>query len=265
MVFEIISGDQVAAAVAAEAANIMIYGAPGVGKTTEAVKAFCVNGRCTAFYAQCEDGALKSILTQGLPLPDTVRNSQTGLPLTIIGWEPLWDILCYVATHRQLYNALIIDTLTTWTASTYAALQAAGFGKGNGWAIPMYIRDRLIDLRNYARQLGVHVIYTAHFRDPYNEDGIFYKGGPSLSPKKASELFYGTVDTMLRADYMSIGGNVQRVYYTGGLDWDKATLGMQPPSVMQWFQKNRENVSQAVIPADLRNYLLARRPPYQGL
>lgn len=262
---EILSGDAVSAAVASEACNLLLYGGPGIGKTTEAVKAFIRDGRCLAFYVQAEEGALKSILAHDppLPMPDTVKGVN-GVH-TVVGWDQLWACLMHVAQNRGKYTALIIDTLTAWTASTMLQLQQAGFGNKNGWAIPVLIRDYLTVLRNVARQLGVHVIYTAHARDPYVEDGVFYQGGPSLSPKKAGTMFYGAVDTMLRAEIMQVQGKSRRVYITGGLEWDTTTLGMAPTSWHQWFQKNREAVQQAVVPADLGAYLRARKPPYPGL
>lgn len=267
---EILSGDVAAAAVAAEACNLMVYGGPGLGKTTEAVRAFCKGGRCTAFYVQCEHGALKPIAARlavdpELAMPDTPKDPATGQVLTVVGWEPLWACLVHVAQNRGRYNALIVDTLTAWTTSTTEQLKAQGFGGKNGWAVPMQIYSYLDALRTYARQLGIHIVYTAHARAPGVQDGVFYQGGPETSPKRAGSYFYGAVDTMLRVDLMQIAGQVQRVYYTGGLEWDMSTLGMAPASWQQWFQKNREGVQQAVVPADLGAYLRARKPPYPGL
>lgn len=258
MGIEILSGPAAAAAVAGEASNLLLYGGPGVGKTTQACDAFYRDGQFTCFAVVCEEGALKPILVKYGHVPDHTT--------TIIrGWTPLWECVIHVASNRNKYNAMIVDNLTAWTAGTEAELKAAGYGKTNGWQVPIMIRDMLTAFRDACRRLGVHVIYIAHSRDPYTEEGVFYQGGPAMNPKKASNLFYGAVDTMLRAEVMNIQGKATRVYYTGGLEWDMGMLGLPPPSWLQFFQKNREGVAQAVVPADLGAYLRARKPPFQGL
>lgn len=259
MPLDIISGEAAAAAIAAEPWNGMLYGGPGVGKTTQAVEAFTRDGRCTAFFVQCEEGALKPILARGSVIPDHPKGG------IVVGWDAMYACFEHVHNNRGRYTALIVDNLTAWTANTEVALKAQGYGKRNGWEIPIMIRDYLITMRRFGRQLGVHIVYLAHAREAYTEDGFAYLGGPALYPKKAASLFYGAVDTMLRAGYLQAGNKINRVFYTGGLEWP-VEYGMMPPAdLLHWFQKNREGVQPAVVPADLGAYLRARRPPYAGL
>ena len=66
---EIVEGEAAVANVYAQPANLMLYGPPGIGKTTAAISLLCKDGVCSAFCIPCEDGALKTIASLGLPIP----------------------------------------------------------------------------------------------------------------------------------------------------------------------------------------------------
>lgn len=251
MSIEIVSGDAALANVAQEPFFLMLYGGPGQEKTTQAVQAF---GR-KAFFIQCEPGALKPIVARGLPVPDHTKH-------IVQTWEALTEAVAYAGQHRDRYNAVIIDTISTWTACVYKVLES----KFKGWAIPMAMRNMLLTLRDGARNLGIHVVMIAHAMPPqYSETGAMTaKGGPLMTPKSAQNLFVPLVDTMLRVDTLTGGGTPQRVFFTGGPEWPQG-VGLAPTDLHLWHVKNRDGCAAAVVPADLGAYLRGRQPPYVGL
>lgn len=260
MAINIVSGAAAAANVAAEPCNLILYGPPGIGKTTDAVSAFTRDGRCNAFFISCEDGALKPILARGLPVPDHAQ-------APVKTWDDLCEVMAYVAANRHLYSAVIIDTMTTWTANVYRQLEANK--PKNKWEVPTQMRNMLYSIREGCRNLGLHVVYIAHEAAPYYDEERKQhvgKGGPALSPKTAFGLFQGVIDTILRVHTLQLGfgGSLQRVYSTGGPDWPKEA-GARPSELDLWWAKNREGCASAIVPADLGTFLRGRVPPYAGL
>lgn len=251
MSLEIVTGEAAAANVAAEPLFLILYGGPGQEKTTEVVKTF---GK-SAFFIQCEPGALKPILARGLPMPDHPKQ-------VVQTWDDLVAAIAFAGQHRDRYRAVVIDTISTWSAHVYRDLEK----KFKGWAIPVAMRNYLITLREGARQLGLHVIMIAHAMPPqFNEQGqLQAKGGPLLTPKSAQGLFVPLVDTMLRVDTISAGAESRRVFFTGGPTWPTGA-GMPPADLQLWNVKNRDGCELACVPADLRAYLAGRQPPYVGL
>lgn len=252
MSLEIVSGDAAQAAVANEPLFLMLYGGPGTGKTTEAVATF---GR-SAFFIQCEPGALKPIVARGLPVPDHTKG-------VVQSWEDLSGAVAFAGQHRDRYKAVIIDTITTWTATAYKQLEA----KFKGWAIPIAARNMLLGLRDGARALGIHVVMIAHAMPPRFDDKgtLLSKGGPLMTPRSAQDLFVPLVDTMLRVDTLQTAQGPQRVFFPGGTNPWPQTLGLPPADVGLWWCKNRDGCNEQVVPADLRAYLQGRQPPYVGL
>lgn len=251
---EIVSGEAATANVAAEPLFLMFYGPPGLGKTTDAVQAF---GR-RAFFVSCEEGALKPILARGLPMPDHPKD-------VVKTWDDLVAAVSYAAQHKDRYSAVIIDTISTWTANVYRSLEDNFKGK-NRWDLPVQMRKMLLQLREGARALGIHVVMIAHQLPPqYTELGALRsKGGPLLAPKTAMEIFNGVCDTQLRVDIVNTGMQNQRVYFTGGPEWP-ISAGLPPTDLHLWHVKNRDGVAAAIVPADLKAYLTTRQPPYGGL
>lgn len=254
MSIEIVSGAAAIANVAAQPFNLMLYGGPGVGKTTEAVKTFMVGNECSAFVALADENGLAALPAAGLPIP-----AHTARPVHT------YEDLCEAAVEadKRGFTGLIVDSLTTWTTVMYPVLQRT-LKTNNKWAIPVEMRTKLSDFRDGCRNLGIHVIYVAHAQPPFTDDaGNFNYGGPALTPKTAGALFYPRIDTMLRMDRLLAANRIQRVFYTGGVDWPVG-LGPMPSDILMWFQKNREGCNDAVVPADLKGFLSGRQPPYKG-
>lgn len=261
MTIDVVRGADAVANVANECFFVMLYGPPGSFKTTDAVRMFLrEDGTNGAFYIPTEDGALKNVLALGLPLPDHTKNVVRNV-------NDLASAVQYAATNRERnrYSAVIIDTLSTWTANVYKHLSETHKSK-NKWDIPVEMRKYLYNLRTGARELGLHVIMIAHEAPPqYDFETALYKGpgGPLLAPKTAIDLFYGEVDSVLRVMHVQHAMKRVRVYQTGGEVWPD---GVAPPTDAHlWRAKNREGCNIAVVDADLGAFLRARRPAYKGL
>ncbi len=261
MPIEIFTGDAAYANIVGQPANIMLYGGPGTGKSTDAASAFIKDGRCTAFVIPCEDNALKPIPARGLPVPD-----HSGVVKT---WGGMTQAIGWLGQHRANYNACIIDGTSALTSNLYKEATDTLKGKSK-WDIPVAVRNCLFLLREWTMLLGLHCIFIGHAKPPAVEEGIFYPGAPLMLPRSMTAIYYALIDTVLRVDYLNsqLPGNPPvRVYHTGGNIWP-ADLAMTypPPSDWRgWHVKNREGVNQAVVPADLGAYLRARQPPYGGL
>lgn len=262
MSIEIVTGAAAQANVVGQPANIMLYGGPGTGKSTDAAAAFMKDGRCTAFVIPCEDNALKPIPARGMPTPDHVKH-------TVKTWGQLQASIYWLAEHRANYNACILDGLSALTNNLYKEATDTLKTKSK-WDIPVAVRNSLFMLRQWLMDLGMHSVLIAHAKPPAVEDTVFYPGAPLLLPRSMTAIYYALIDTVLRVDYINspLPGNPPvRVYHTGGNVWpsDLGVTYPPPGDWRAWQVKNREGVNQAVVPADLGAYLRARNPPYGGL
>jgi hypothetical protein len=260
MSIEIVTGEQAQTNVASMAANVMLYGLPGLRKTTDAYEAFFKNGRCTAFWISCEDGALKTIAARGYPVPDHPRE-------TVKTWAQMTEVIGWLAQNRGRYTAAVVDSASTLCSYVYKELEQRFAGNRNKFAIPTEMRAALFNLREWFRQIGLHSVFICHAMPPAVLDGVFYPGGPAMTPKTMVDSYFGLIDSVLRVDWLTIPGRApMRVYYTGGEVWpaELGTFGM-PADVRAWRVKNREGCNQMVVPADLGAFLRSRVPPYPGL
>lgn len=260
MTMEIVTGAAAQANVVSQPANVMLYGGPGVLKTTDAAAAFTQNGRCNAFFVPCEDGALKAIAARGMPVPDHPKN-------TVKSWGAMVEALSWLYEHRANYTACVIDGLSAFSSYIYREAEEQHKGNRNKFLVPVQVRNCLFQLREWLRGLGLHSVFIAHPLPPAVVDTIFYQGGFALSPKSIVPEYFGQTDTVLRVDHLVLPGRApMRVYWTGGEIWpaELGTFG-QPSDWRLWRTKNREGVGQAVVPADLGAFLRARQPPYAGL
>lgn len=253
----VVQGQQAVDNLAAQAANVILYGPPGSEKTTDAIKAFVKDGRCGAFVITCEDGALKPVLARGLPVPDHVQ-------APVKSWSDMQQAMNWLVSNRQNYTACIIDTLSTFTAYLYREVSEALSGERNRYIVPTTMRNCLFELREWIRNIGLHSVMICHALEPVVLDGVFHRGGPLLSPKTMVENYFGLIDTVLRVDYMETPMGRKRVYWTGGEVWP-SNAGMRPLDAAAWRTKNREGCGAAVVPADLGEFLRGRQPPYPGL
>lgn len=259
---DIVTGADAQQNVAGLPANVLLYGGPGLGKTTDAVATFCVGNRCNAFVIPCEDGALKAPAARGLPVPDHPREP-------VKSWPQMCEAIGWLNQNRSRYTGLIIDGFSVFSTYLYKAAQSE-VKSSNKYDIPLLVRSQLLTLRGWLRALGLHSVLIAHPIQPGFQEGVFYQGGFSLSPKSLIGEYFGQTDTVLRVDYVTppavVGGPPpppSRVYFTGGTDWPASFV--QPPDWRWWRTKNREGCNSAIVDADLGRFLRARQPPYGGL
>jgi hypothetical protein len=262
---EIFTGDAAVANAVSMPANVLMYSGPGLGKSTDAVAAFCKDGRCTAFVAQCEPNAIKAPISRGLPTPE-----HSGVIET---WEDMQTVCAFLWQNRTRYSAAIFDGFSVFSSNLYKQAQETVKSKSK-WDIPVFVRTCLLQFRSFLRSLGLHTVIIAHAIPPGVQEGVFYQGGFALTPKSLINEYFSLTDTVLRVDYVSpaaptnalppaVPPSPVRVYFTGGQQFPEAFA--QPPDWRFWRTKNREGCNDAIVQADLGAFLRGRRPPYAGL
>lgn len=265
MSVEIFTGEAAVANAVSMPANVFLYSLPGLGKSTDAVAAFCKDGHCSAFVAQCEPNAIKAPISRGLPTPE-----HSGVIET---WEDMQTVCGFLWQNRARYSAVIFDGFSVFSSNLYKQAQSV-VKTNNKFDIPIWVHMRLLEFRNFLRNLGLHSVLIGHPIAPGVSEGVFYQGGFSLTPKSRIAEFFQVVDTVLRVDYVSpaLPANALpntpvpapvRCYFTGGSVWPEGFA--QPPDWRFWRTKNREGCNDAIVPADLGAFLRSRRPPYGGL
>jgi hypothetical protein len=262
MPIEIVEGASAVSNVADQPINCILYGGPGMEKTTDAVRMFTTqDGRCTAFFIGCEDGALKPIIARGMPVP-----AHTRAPVKT--WQDMTEVLGWLHQNRGRFNGVIVDTISVFTMYVYKQLEEAFKDNKNKFLIPMTMRNILYYLREWTRHIGLHCVMIGHLAAPESHNNIFYKGGPLLAPRKMMEEYHGLIDTVLRVDRVAFtpGQPPTRVYWTGG---ERVPDGVSPLTIpldySYYRTKNREGCADLIVPADLGAFFRARRPPYQGI
>jgi hypothetical protein len=263
MSVDIVTGEAAHNNVAGMPANVLLYGDPGTSKSTDAVATFTRDGVCSAFVIPFEDGALKAPAARGLPVPAHPRN-------TVKSWPDLYDSFAWLSQNRQHFTAVILDGFSVLSTHLYKAAEVQHAGSKNKFAIPLQVRGQLLQVRQWLRDINLHSIVIAHPLPPGVQDGVFYQGGFSLSPKSLVGEFFGQLDDVLRVGYvlpvaqpLAQAAEPARVYFTGGTVWPENM--QQPPDWRYWRTKNREGCNWAIVPADLGAFLRSRQPPYVGL
>ena len=154
-----------------------------MGKSTDAVAAFCSDGVCRAFVAQCEDNAIKAPVSRGLPTPE-----HSG---TIKTWEDMYQTCLFVHKYKSRYSALIVDGFSIFSSNLYKqAQETIGKSSKNKFDVPVFVRTKLIEFRGWLRDIGLHTVLVAHPVQPAVQDGIFYPGGFSVTPKSLIGDYY---------------------------------------------------------------------------
>lgn len=265
MSVEIFTGDAAVANAVSMPANVLMYSGPGLGKSTDAVAAFCKDGRCTAFVAQCEPNAIKAPISRGLPTPEHSSVIET--------WEDMTAVCNFLWNNQTRYSAAIFDGFSVLSSNLYKQAQETVKSKSK-WDIPVFVRTCLLQFRSFLRSLRLHTIIIAHAIPPGVQEGVFYQGGFALQPKSLINEYFSLTDTVLRVDYASpmppanalpnaVPPAPVRCYFTGGQQWPEQFV--QPPDWRFWRTKNREGCNDAIVLADLGAFLRGRRPPYAGL
>src|SRR5262249_51371183 len=153
--------------VAGMPANVLLYSGPGMGKTTDAVKLFCRENVCTAFVIQCEPNGIKNPAALGLPVPEHTK--------TIIEtWPQIVEVFSFLGQYRGRYNGVILDGFSALSTNLYKNAQEQLKSSRNKYDVPVAVRNQLLTLRAWLRDLGMHSVLTAHSIQPTVQEGVFY-------------------------------------------------------------------------------------------
>lgn len=161
-------------------AVIANYGPSGSGKTTDQLYSF-PNGLFIA-----PPGAIKPAHNVVGFVPDTVEAASI-----MEATKLLKD-----AAKTGKYDAVIVDDFSLLSESTVNALEK----KLTGFKLWGALREYVLDFRDTARRVGMHVVLTAHESTPRTINGTFVRGGPRL-PGRLPEDVPTACDLVLRAAF----------------------------------------------------------------
>lgn len=157
-----------------------IYGPSGAGKTTDLLYSFPTG----LFIAP--PGAIKPAYH-------------------VVGFVPahteaktIFDATKIIKEHAKKgsYDSIVVDDFSLLADSTIGELEK----KMSGFKLWGALRDAVLDFRDTARHVGMHVILTAHESTPRTINGVFVRGGPKL-PGRLPEDVPTACDLVLRAAF----------------------------------------------------------------
>jgi hypothetical protein len=96
---------------------------------------------------------------------------------------------------QNKYDAVVVDDFSLLAEQTVIAIEKGGLTGLKLWG---EIRKQIVEFRNAARHLGMHVILNAHESTPRTINGSFIRGGPRL-PGRMPEDLPTACDLVLRA------------------------------------------------------------------
>lgn len=161
----------------------VFYGPSGWGKTTDMLFSFP-----QALFIAAK-GALKPwVEVVGLPYAPAT----TSDPKTI---QDATNLIQQISKEKKRkYNAIVVDDLSLMADRTWAEAEK----KFSGHPLWGEIRRQLLNFRDAARDAGLHILMTAHERNPHNDDKKgFVRGGPML-PGTMPEDMPKACDTVFR-------------------------------------------------------------------
>lgn len=156
----------------------VLYGPSGAGKTVDMLYSFPTG----LFLAM--PGALKPAGGVVGFVPDSKEAS------TIIDATKILE----AEGKKGKYPAIIVDDFSLLADRTVSALEAKG---KTGFKLWGEMRDIVLDFRDTARRVGMHVLLTAHESTPREVNKVFVRGGPKL-PGRLPEDVPTACDLVLR-------------------------------------------------------------------
>lgn len=194
-----------------EPAFALTYGVSKIGKTTDTLYSFP-----EAFFI-APPGALKpSVNVVGWDVPDAHRYDARSIPDAVRKLKEVTSKPCphcgvrftsCVVDDFSLLTELSFNLLENWGPVTPAGKKSPDDfmrpGAGlTGWKLWGGIGDEVLDFRDSARRIGVHVLMNCHETGPKIVGGLPQRGGPKL-PGKLPESLPAGCDLVVRAASMS--------------------------------------------------------------
>ncbi len=159
-------------------AVVAIYGPGGLGKTTDNLYSFPTG----LFIAP--PGAVKPAEHVVGHIPDHVEAKSIADATKMLEAEG----------KKARYSAVVVDDFSLLAEQSISLLEK----KYSGFKLWGALRDEVLDFRDTARRIGMHVVLTAHESTPKSSNGVFIRGGPRL-PGRLPEDVPTACDTVLRA------------------------------------------------------------------
>lgn len=165
----------------------LLYGVSKAGKSTDLLYSFP-----EAFFL-APPGALKpsvNVVGHNVP-PEHCYDPKTVADAT----EKLRLVVAKPCAHcGRRFVAVGVDDFSLLAELSMYVLEK----KLSGWKLWAALQDEVLEFRDTARRLGVHVIMNAHERAPAIVSGVAQRGGPKL-PGRLPEALPAGCDMVLRA------------------------------------------------------------------
>ena len=218
--------------IVAQKAFIIVFGAIKLGKTTDVLMSF----PRSVFIAA--PGALKSSVgVAGFDPPQAAVRDLAGLVEVIALIESIGKL-----PENKRPDAIVVDDLTLFFSREVARLEKSASGY-DLWGI---VYRRILNLREAARSVGVHVVFTTHELPPREDKGLRLPGSIALPGKKLPYDVPAAADMVLRAQPLAAEEG-------SGLGWP--VLYRCDPTDVEWRTGDRHNVTPDRSPMNLGEIL----------